>query len=104
MGPLLSSLTFLLIIEEIELKISGLTQHCWYLDYGIIAGTEIELKEALDIWTVSCEIYGLEFRGDKCGVWSKEALNGVDSRDKRNSTEGIKILSTAVGSPRCVAS
>ena len=51
LGPLLFSLTLWPIIEEIESKIPNLTQHCWYLDDGIIAGTEPELK-ALDILTV----------------------------------------------------
>ena len=49
LGPLLFSLTLWPIIEEIESKIPNLNQHCWYLDDGVIARTEPELNEALDI-------------------------------------------------------
>ena len=37
--PLLFSLTLWPIIEEIESKIPNLTQHSWYFDDGITAGT-----------------------------------------------------------------
>ena len=104
LGPLLFSLTLWPTIEEIELKIPNLTQHCWYLDDGIIAGTEPELNEALDILTVSGKTCGLEHRRDICEVWLKGALNTIDSRIKRNSREGFEILGAAVGSPRFVAS
>ena len=104
LGPLLFSLTLWPIIEEIKTKIPNLTQHCWYLDDGIIAGTEPELNEALDILTVSGKTCGLELRRDKCEVWSKGTLNTIDSRIKRYSREGLEILGAAVRSPRFVAS
>ena len=85
LGPLLFSLTLWPILEEIESKLTNLTQHCWYLEDGIIAETEPELNEALDILTLSGKTYGLELRRDKCEVWSKGALNTIDSRIKRNS-------------------
>ena len=52
LGPLLFSLTLWPITEEIESKIPNHTQHCWYVDAGIIAGREPELNEALDILTL----------------------------------------------------
>ena len=102
--PLLFSLTLWPIIEEIESKIPDPTQHCWYLDVGIINGTEPELKEALDIFTLSSKTCGLELKRDKCEVWSIEALNTIDSRIKRNSREVLEILGAVVGSTRFVAS
>ena len=59
LGPLLFSLTFWLIIEEIESKIRNLAQHCWYLDVGVIAGTETELSEALDFFYCFGQNFGL---------------------------------------------
>ena len=53
---------------------------------------------------VSGKNCGLELRRDKCEVWSKGALNTIDSRIKRNSRDGLEILGAAVGSPRFVAS
>ena len=80
LGPLLFSLTFWPIIEDVESIITNLTQHRWYLDDGIIAGTKPELNEALDILTFPGKTCDLELRGDKCEVWSKGALNTIDSR------------------------
>ena len=37
-------------------------------------------------------------------VWSKGALNTIDSRIKRNSREGLEKLGAALGSPRFIAS
>ena len=99
LGPLLFSLTLWPIIEEIESKIPNLTQHCLYLDDCIIAGTEPELNEPLDIFTVSGKTCGLELRRDKCEVWLKGALTTINSRIRRNSREGLEILGAAVGSP-----
>ena len=104
LGPLLFSLTLWPIMEEIESKTPNLTQHFWYLDDGIIAGTEPELNEVLDILTVSGKICGLKLERDKCEVWSKGTLNTIDSRIKRNSREGLQILGAAVVSPRFAAS
>ena len=114
LGPLLFSPTLSPIIEEIESKISNLTQYltivpwrwyyCWYRDDGIIAGTEPEQNEALDILTVSRKTCGLELRRDKCEVWSKAALNTTDNRIKRNGRERLEIMGAAAWSPRFVAS
>ena len=103
LGPLLFSLTLWLIIEETESKIPSLTQHCWYFEDGIIAGTEPELNDTLDILTVSGKTCGLELRRDKCGVWRKRDLNTIDSRIKRNSREGLEIQGAAVRSPWLVS-
>ena len=46
LGPLLFSLAIWPLIDEIKSKIPNLLQHCWYLNDGIIAGTEIELFKA----------------------------------------------------------
>ena len=90
--------------HQYESKIPNLTQHRWYFDNGIIARTEPEMNEAFDILTASGKTCGLELRRDKCEVWSKGALNTIDSRIKRNKSEGLEILGAAVGSPRFVAS
>ena len=81
---LLLSLTMWLIIKEVETKIPHFTQHCWYLDDGIIAWTETKLNEALDISMVSGKTCGLKFITEKCEVWSKGALNTFERRIKRN--------------------
>ena len=79
LGPLLFSLAIWPLIDEIESKIPNLLQHCWYLDDGMIAGTEIKLCEALVVLSESGEKFGLELRKDKCQLWSFEGVTKIDS-------------------------
>ena len=74
-------------IDEIESKIPNLLQHCWNLDDGIIAGTEIELCKALEILSESGEKFVLELRKDKCELWSFESTTKIDSLIKRNCVD-----------------
>ena len=101
---LLFSLAIGPLIDEIESKIPNLLQHCWYLDDGIIAGTEIELCKALKILSESGEKFGLELKQDKCGLWSVENMSKIDSLIKRNCVDGIEILGAAIGSDAFVSS
>ena len=88
--------------RDTESKIPDLTQHCWYLDDGIIAGTEPELSEAPDILTVLGRTFGLELRRNKREVWSKGVLKTINSRIKRNSRERLEIFAAAVEYPLIV--
>ena len=87
LGPLLFSLAIWPLIDEIERKLPNLLQHCWYLDDGIIAGTEIELCKALEILSIR-RTFGLELRKEKCKLWSIESMTKVDSLIKRNCADG----------------
>ena len=79
-------------------------QNSWYLDDGIITGTEEELCESLEILATHGNKCGLELRGDKCELWFTSCFNAVDSKIKRNSQSGIEILGVAIGTPTFVAS
>ena len=79
-------------------------QNSWYLDDGIIASTEEELCESLEILANHGNKCGLELRRHKCELWSPSFFNTVDSRIKRNSQSGIEILGAAIGTPTFVAS
>ena len=61
--PLLFSLAIWPSIHKIGCKLTNLSQHCWYLDDGIIAGTKIKLCKALEILSESEEKFGLELLG-----------------------------------------
>ena len=71
-------------------KISTLTRHCWYLDDDIIAETETELNEALDILAVSGKTFGLELRTNKCEVWSKGAWTRLIGEWKETVKRDLK--------------
>ena len=94
LGPLLFSLAIWPLIDEIESKLPNLSQHCWYLDDGIITGTEIELCKALENLPESGEKFDLELRKDKCKLWSIENMTKVDSL---NCVDGNEILGAAIG-------
>ena len=79
-------------------------QNSWYLDDGIIAGTEEELCESLEFLATHGNKCCLELRRDKCELWSTSCFNAVDSKIKRNSQSGIEILGAAIGKPTFVAS
>ena len=49
-GPLFLSLAIWPPIDEIENKLPMLSQNCWYIDDGIIAGTEIKFVKR---WKIS---------------------------------------------------
>ena len=70
LGPFLFLLAIWPLIDEIESKSPNLLQRCWYLDGGIIASTEIELREALKLLTESGEEFSLELKKNKCELWS----------------------------------
>ena len=101
LGPLLFSFAIWPLIDEIKSKLPNLSQHCWYLEDGIIAGTEIELCKALEILSESGEKYDLEIRKDKCERWSIEGMTKIDSLIKRNCIDGIEFLGAARGSGAC---
>ena len=104
LGPLLFSFDIWPLIGEIESKIPNRLQHCWYLDDGIIAETEIELCKALEILSLSGEIFVLELRKNKCELWSIESMTKIDSLIKRNCLDGIESLGAAIGSDAFVSS
>ena len=98
LGPLLFSLAIWPLIDKIECELPNFLQHCWHVNDGIVAGTEIELCKALKFLSESGESFGLELRKDKCELWSKESMRKVDSLIKRNCVDGIDILGAAIGS------
>ena len=79
-------------------------QHCWYLDEGIIARTEIEFCKASEILSESGEKFGLELRKFKSELRSIESMTKIDSLIKRNCVDGIEILGAAIGSDDFVSS
>ena len=104
LGPLLFSLALWPIIKELDNKSPYLMQNSWYFDDEIIAGTEEELCESLEILSTHGNRCGLELRRYKCELWSITCFNAVDSKIKRNSKSGIENLVAAIGTPTFVAS
>ena len=103
LGPLLFSLGLWPIIKELHDKLPNLMQNSWYLNDGIIAGTEVELCESLAILATHDNKCGIELRRDTCELRFTSCFNAVDSRIKRNSQSGIEILVAAIGTPTFVA-
>ena len=104
LGPILFSLAIWPLINKIESKLPNHWKYCWYLDDGIIAGTEIELCESLEILSKLGQKFGLELRKDKCALWLIESMTKVDSLIKMNCVDGIEFLGAAIGSDIFVSS
>ena len=88
LGPLLFSLTLWPIIEKIQETAPELQQHSWYLDDGVLVGSEDDLIRS---WDLLCQLgpdRGLHIRVDKCELWSTVDLDRLDTRIKRNDISG----------------
>ena len=84
------------IIIEIEKK-TNLLQHIWYLDDGILAGTNQQICRALILLTDLGEGGELDRRTEKFELlMSSFDLNAIDNKVKRNSTAVLKILDAAI--------
>ena len=104
LGAFLFSLAIWLLIDKIESKLPNLSHNCWYLNDGIIAGTEIELNITLEIPSEAGAKFDLEIRKDKCELWSIGSKTKVDSLIKRNYVVGIEFLGAAMGSDTFISS
>ena len=83
LGPLLFSLTLWPIIEKIQETAPELQQHSWYLDDGVLVGSEDDLIRS---WDLLCQLgpdHGLHIRVDKCELWPTVDLDKLDIRIKR---------------------
>ena len=95
LGPLLFSLTLWPIIEKIQETAPKLQQHSWYLDDGVLVGSEDDLIRS---WALLCQLgldRGLHIRVDKCELWSTVDLDRLDIRIKRNDFSGLEVLGAA---------
>ena len=102
LGPLLFSLTLWPIIEKIQESSPDLQQHSWFLDYGVLVGSEEVLIRS---WDLLCQLgpdRGLHVRVDKCEMWSTVDLDRLVIRIKRNDISGLEVLGAALGAPEFV--
>ena len=99
LGPLLFSLTLWSIKEKIQESLPVLQQHSWYLDDGVLVGSEDDLIRS---WDLLCQLgpdRGLHIRVDKCELWSTVDLDNLIIRVKRNDISGLDVLGAELGTP-----
>ena len=58
------------LINKIKQEVPMLLQNSWYLDDGILAGTEADLMHTLDILENEGEDLGFNVKTSKCMLWS----------------------------------
>ena len=80
LGPLIFSLTLWPIIEKIQETSPELQQHSWYLDDGILVGSEDNLIKSWDLLCLPGLDRGLHDRVNKCELWSTVDFDGLDIR------------------------
>ena len=97
LGPLLFSLTLWAIIEKIHETAPELQQHSWYLDDGVLVGSEDDL---IRTWDLLCQLghdRGLHVRVDKRELWSTVDLDRLDIRIKRKDISVLEVHGAALG-------
>ena len=77
--PLSFPLAMWPIIIEIEINLPYVLQHNWFLDDGILCGSEQQLCSALKSLTNLGEGRCLELGTKKCDLWSPVDLNVSDN-------------------------
>ena len=77
-------------------------QHSWYLDDGVLVGSEDDLIRS---WDLLCQLgsdRGLDVSVDKCELWSTVDLDRLDIGIKRKDISGLEVLGAALGTPEFV--
>ena len=99
LGPLLFCLAIRPVVEKIATHCPSLTLNGWYLDDGVVAGSEEEVIRALEIIQSDGLPRGLVLNSSKSEVWSSGSP--VPSRlrhFKALESEGFELLGSPVGS------
>ena len=84
-----------LLLLKMQQKLNPM-HTCWYFDDGITAGTDDDLRKALEILTLSGAESSLGLRNNKCELRSVESLNEIYSSIK-SSLDGIEVVRADVG-------
>jgi hypothetical protein len=101
LAPLLFSLTLHPVVQQLEEQVPNLSQNSWFLDDGVLVGTQEALTAAWDILLVEGRPRGLIPSGEKSLV----LCLGHDSRDTdplgrgvtRTEDRGTKLLGAPFG-------
>ena len=99
---LLFSLTLWPNIEKIQETSSELLQLSWYLDDGVLVGSEDNLIRSGDLLCQLGPDRGLHVGVDKCELWSTVDLDRLDIRIKRTDILGREVFGAALGTPEFV--
>ncbi|KAL5463490.1 hypothetical protein EMCRGX_G032386 [Ephydatia muelleri] len=100
LGPLLFSLVLHgLILKIAEDDMCGeLLFNKWYLDDGVLAGTSLSVRAALDVISSLGPSLGLYINFAKCEVFGKAELSAFPSEiTKRYHTPQLEILGAPIG-------
>ena len=97
LGPLLFSLALMPLVNKIKQEVPMLLQNSWYLDDGILAGTEAELLHILDILESEGKDLGFNVKTSKCILWSPQTMSTLDQNIRRADPEGFEVLRAPIG-------
>ena len=72
----------MLLINKIKQEVPMLLQNSWYLDDGILVGTEAELMHTFEILESEGKDLGLNVKTSKCMLWSPQTMSSLDQNIK----------------------
>ena len=84
-------------INKITQDVPMLLQNSWYLDDGILAGTETELMHSLDFLESEGKDLSFNLKTSKCIFWSPQTMSSLDQNLKRADHDGFEVLGAPVG-------
>jgi hypothetical protein len=95
-GPLLFSLVINRLVKLLN-KVDNLSHNLWFLDDGILCGTEKSMKECLANIKVSESWSGLELNIAKCELFSRGEMESLPPNMIRQHAPDMVVLGAPVG-------
>ena len=102
-GDPLGPLFFCLVLQKLVATIatdeesSQLLYHKWYMDDGVIAGSEKAVASVITILKELGPHLGLFLNDSKCEVYSKGNMNSFPQGMKRSNTPILEVLGAPIG-------
>ena len=63
----------------------------WYLEDGILTGTEAEVMLSLDVLESEGKDLGFNLKTSKCIIWSSQTMSSLEANIERADLEGFEI-------------
>ncbi len=98
LGPLLFCLAIHPLLLKIQAECPGLVSNSWYLDDGVVAGSEVDVTRALHLIQSEGPARGMFLNAAKSEVWNPRGIvPAALSHFKALEPEGFKLLGSPIG-------
>jgi hypothetical protein len=95
-GPLLFSLALNRLVDSLN-DVENLTHNFWYLDDGILAGSQRAIHEGLARIQSAEAWLGLQLNIGKCELFSRQDLSHFPETMKKSAKPNLEVLGAPIG-------